>query len=80
MFLEVLPLLVEGMVSPLTTYRVYESYGFAFFPFLSFLLFPIHFILFKLFFATCLDSLNLNDIPLFLLTGVFLRLVFFCRA
>ena len=40
MFLEVLPLLVEGMVSPLTTYRVYESYGFAFFPFFSFLLFP----------------------------------------
>ena len=28
-------------------------------------------------FATCLDSLNLNDIPLFLLTGVFLRLVYF---
>lgn len=28
-------------------------------------------------FATCLDSLNLNDIPLFLLTGVCLRLVYF---
>jgi hypothetical protein len=38
MFLEILHLLVEGMVSPLTTYRVYESYGFAFFSFL--LLFP----------------------------------------
>lgn len=37
---------------PLTTYRVHEFYGFA----CVFFLFP---------FAICLDSLDLNDIPLF---------------
>lgn len=61
----------EGMVSPLTvspltTYRVYESYGFAF--------------LFSFFlFATCLDSSNLIDIPLFCQAFVpvyFVRILF----
>lgn len=49
--------------------------------FLSFLLFflssPFNLSSSHCCFATCLDSLNLNDIPLFLPTGVCLRPVYF---